>query len=247
LRYLSNLNVNKDEIKKFIEIKFKEFESNIESNKKEIIKGFEDNKSYPINDLKEDFQSLLNEYNKTIIELREKVNLFIEPAFKLIQLIRFIVYDFYEKSIKKMDKIKDFYINIENKGYFNEYKFDISRFSDKVIRKIEKIDKDLEKLFNLFPFQIEMQFLVILTREWTEKKNEILNRLNQITVKKKYYKCEIMHELLDPEVDEIWRCSNCGTIVCGEHLEKWYYKKKSPECFKCGKIGTFELISKFKE
>jgi hypothetical protein len=62
---------------------------------------------------------------------------------------------------------------------------------------------------------------------------------------KKIYKCEIMHEVLDPLNTEVWECSNCGAIACMEHLEKWYHRKQAPECFKCGKTSTFKINKPF--
>jgi len=183
-----------------------------------------------------------------LLDIRQQVQLFIIPAYRLVQIIQWITFDYYSTMLNKIEKINKELTMLENQEPDNKDLISgkISKFSQKMIRKIEKIDEDIEKLFNNFPYHLESQYIVILTRRWNEIKEELTEKINLLSKKKKVYKCEIMHEILDPDVDDIWQCSNCGTVVCGKHLEKWYYKKKSPECFKCGKIGTFKPIKDLK-
>jgi hypothetical protein len=111
----------------------------------------------------------------------------------------------------------------------------------KIIWEVNRIDNEIKKWIDLLPFDLETQHLIILLKGWSEIKEEIFEKLNKLGKEKKIYKCEIMHEVLDPLNTEVWECSNCGAIACLEHLEKWYHRKQSPECFKCGKTSTFKL------
>ncbi|MHA1787608.1 MAG: hypothetical protein ACTSXT_00105 [Candidatus Helarchaeota archaeon] len=241
LRFLSTMNIDLNDLDKFIQTKYKEYLKKINLDKKNILVAIEDNKEFPIADLEDDYKKLVIFQEEGFKNLREKVQLFIVPAYRLIQIIQTMTDDLYNRAKLKLE---DFSRQIkENTSEKQKIQAELSKFSIKILKNIEKINHNFEKLFNDFPFQIETQYLVILTRDWNDKKEQILNELNILTKKKRIYKCEIMHEILDPNVDEIWECSNCGTIVCGKHLEKWYYKKKSPECFKCGKIGTFRPIN----
>ncbi|MHA1271182.1 MAG: hypothetical protein ACTSPY_15415 [Candidatus Helarchaeota archaeon] len=240
LRFISTMNLDTKELDNFVKEKFDLYENEIYTGKNDIKEIIDNNKEFPIADLEDDFNILINEIEENLKFLREKVQLFINPAFRLIQIIHFITLDFYEKANKKIITLsKEINLKVESKEISNK----LSKFSIKILNQIKKINKFFENLFEKFPFQIETQYLIILTREWNEFKEKILDNLNLLTKKKKIYKCEIMHEILDPDIDDIWECENCKTIVCGKHLEKWYHKKKSPECFKCGKLGSFHPLN----
>ena len=182
--------------------------------------------------------SLIQEIHPKLDAIRERLDTFIQPISRLYHLIKGASTNFYESSIAETNKYSD--VELASGDELKKLT-PLNILFSKTVWKINRIDNEMKDWIDLLPFDLETPQLIILLRDWTTIKEDVFDKLNTLSKEQKVYKCEIMHEILDPLNDEIWECSNCGAIACTEHLEKWYHRKKSPECFKCGNTSTFKL------
>jgi len=225
-------------INDFMKEKFEIFNFSIAADKRKIDEFYESHKEFHVKNIYDDWNAFIGEIPSKLEEIKSKVNDFFEPISRLVSLIQGISINFYKTSMNQIKKYE--------KGAFNaidttDKVSPLNVLISTTVWRINQIDNTIKSWINLLPFELETPQLVILLRSWNELKEQVYEKLNTLSNAQKVYKCEIMHEILDPLNDEIWACSNCGAITCTEHLEKWYHRKEAPECFKCGKTNTFKL------
>ncbi|NVM31496.1 MAG: hypothetical protein HWN65_21840 [Candidatus Helarchaeota archaeon] len=238
LRYISSEDANIASIDLFMEEKFNYFNSLLTDDKTKVDEFYGTHKEFYIQELYKEWVALVEDIPAKLEELRHGLNTFIQPLHRLFKLIKGTTINFYEESMAEIEK------HAESEHIPTEVSDELTPLSilfSHTVWKINRIDNEINDWINLLPFDLETPQLIILLREWNETKEEVLGKLNTLSREQKIYKCEIMHEILDPLNEEVWECSNCGAIACNEHLERWYHRKKAPECFKCGKTNTFKL------
>ncbi|MFX1297783.1 MAG: hypothetical protein ACFFD2_23420 [Promethearchaeota archaeon] len=233
----SNIN-SYSNINSFLDKKFEEFRLPIQSDKEKVAAFYDTHQEFHIEEVYNKWNEIINEIPSKLQAIRSNLDEFIRPLHRLDLLIKGITKNFYRDSNKEINKYSKYEIPHREA---EEKLTPLNILFSNIVWEINRIDNEIKDRINLLPFDLETPQLVILLRGWNETKEEILEKLNTLSQEQKVYKCEIMHEILDPLNIEIWECSNCGAVSCIEHLEKWYHRKKAPECFKCGKLNTFRL------
>ncbi|MHA1267264.1 MAG: Ig-like domain-containing protein [Candidatus Helarchaeota archaeon] len=238
IRFISTEGHDISTINSFLEEKFTYFNSLLANDRVKMEDFYESHKEYSIQDLYNEWLSFINEIPLKLNKLREKITQFIPPIYRVHRLIDGITSFFYQKS---MNEIKKFLTEEKAEEMTDQKISPLNVLFSRVIWQVNRIDNEINRWVDLLPFDLETPQYMLLLQNWNSTKEEIFDQLNTLSKRQKVYKCEIMHELLDPLNDEIWECSNCGAIACGEHLEKWFHRKEAPECFKCGAVNTFKL------
>ncbi len=228
----------------FVKEKFENFRNQLIIEKEKVEDFYESHKEFHIQAIYDKWILLMEKtIPSRLRKIKDEINAFITPLNRINRLIKGISSYFYKDSMKSIAKFQN------NQATFPKIDEKLSPLNilfSKTIWQINRIDEKIKRWINLLPFDLKTPELMILLSNWNNIKEEILQKLNNLSKEQKIYKCEIMHEILDPLNDEIWECSNCGAIACTDHLEKWYHHKKAPECFKCGNTNTFRLKT-FKE
>ncbi|MHA1279677.1 MAG: hypothetical protein ACTSQI_20535 [Candidatus Helarchaeota archaeon] len=239
LRLISSEETEFQKITAYINDKFDIFTAELMIDKEKIRNFAETHKEFHIQEIYDDWLKLMNGIIPTKLhKIRNELDDFIKPLYRIDSLVKGITKYFYNQSIKEIEKYK---ANNTVATILNESVGSLKALFSKIVWKINSVDNTIEDWINLLPYDLKTPQLIILLRTWNESKDAILQKLNELSNEQRIYKCEIMHEILDPLNDEIWECSNCGAIACTEHLEKWYHRKNAPECFKCGNSNTFQL------
>jgi len=238
IRFISTEEIDSSNIDDFIKEKFNLFKKMIEEDKRKVDEFYETHKEFHLQEIFEEWTAFLEEIPHNLKRIRIDLNKYSLPIYRLFKLIRGVTTNFYQNSVNSIEKLNNYGANLIPP---NEKFSVLDELFSKVVWEVNRIDNEIKKWIDLLPFDLETQHLIILLKSWSEIKEEVFERLNKLGKEKKIYKCEIMHEILDPLNSEVWECSNCGAIACMEHLEKWYHRKQAPECFKCGKTSTFKL------
>ncbi|NVM31327.1 MAG: hypothetical protein HWN65_20985 [Candidatus Helarchaeota archaeon] len=236
LRFISSEDTDFSDINQFLEEKFSYFNSLLEVDKIKIDEFYDSHKEFNLQGIYDEWTAFVEEIPSKLKRIRVGLDKFVQPLYRLFKLIKGITVLFYKESMAEIDK----YLKPELSSAKQGEKFTpLNILFSQIVWKINRIDNEIKDWIDLLPFDLETPQFIILLREWNEVKEEVFVKLNTLSKEQKIYKCEIMHELLDPLNDEIWECSNCRAIACAEHLERWYHRKEVPECFKCGKTNTF--------
>lgn len=238
VRFISAEDFDSANINNFMEEKFNSFNTAFETDKRRVEEFYETHKEFHIQEVYEEWAAFVKDLPVALNKIKTNLNKYIQPVYRLFNLIKGIRMNFYNETARAIEKLSSV---IANSIKPEETVSPLDTILSNVIWKINRIDSEIKNWIDHLPFDLETSQLMILIRDWSEIKEEIFEKLNKLGKEKKIYKCEIMHEVLDPLNAEIWECSNCGAIACLEHLERWYRRKEAPECFKCGKNGTFKL------
>ena len=238
IRFISIEDIESSNIDDFIQEKFDSFNSMVEEDKRKVNEFYESHLEFHLQEVYNEWTAFIEEIPINLERIRDNINKYNQPLYRLFKLIKGVTTSFYKNSAKSIEKLNSSSSNSIKPG---EKFSSVDELFSKIIWEVNRIDNEIKKWIDLLPFDLETQHLIILLKGWSEIKEEVFEQLNKLGKEKKIYKCEIMHEVLDPFNTEVWECSNCGAIACMEHLEKWYHRKQSPECFKCGKTSTFRL------
>ncbi|MDD1777517.1 MAG: hypothetical protein LUQ65_05055 [Candidatus Helarchaeota archaeon] len=238
VRFISAEDFDSANLNAFIEEKFNSFNTTFETDKRKVEEFYETHKEFHIQEVYEEWTAFMKDLPVALDKIKTNLNKYIQPVSRLFNLIKGIRMNFYNDTMSAIEKLSG---ATSESIKLEETVSPVDTVFSNVIWKINRIDNEIKKWIDHLPFDLETSQLMIVIRDWSETKEEIFEKLNKLGKEKRIYKCEIMHEVLDPLNAEIWECSNCGAIACLEHLEKWYHRKQAPECFKCGKAGTFKL------
>lgn len=238
LRFITSEKTDLSQIEQFLTEKFDQFYSMLELDRAKIIEFYSSHKEFKIEELFENWNKFAAEIPSKLENIKQGVYNLIEPLHRLFNLITGITSNFYSESMRQITKFQ----RLETEAVKSDEKLSpLNILLSKTIWTINRIDTEITTWINMLPFELETSQLMIMLRGWNETKDEVLEKINSLSEEHKVYRCEIMHEILDPLNDQIWECSNCGAISCMDHLERWYHRKKAPECFKCGQNNTFKL------
>ncbi|NHI93976.1 MAG: hypothetical protein EAX96_15920 [Candidatus Lokiarchaeota archaeon] len=236
---LKNIDVEILDIDELLKVDIENLKQVTLNENKKMQLFFKSHDSYPIEDLIIEWNENFEEFIRILDDIKKEIknNYKYLARFIIINkaLFNYIEYKINAHIINYEDYVQK---NRDRIGFKLINKF-INEKSSKIKRKIEEFERYYINLCNNLPFilsEISISFFIF---DWESHKEKIETSLNQFISKKFQFKCDIMQEYLDPYKKEIWECSNCGAISCNEHLEKWYLKKGTPQCFKCGQIGSF--------
>lgn len=238
VRFISAEDFDSANINAFMQEKFNSFNTAFEADKRKVEEFYETHKEFHIQEVYEEWTAFVKDLPDALNKIKTNLDKYITPVYRLFNLIKGLRMNFYKETVRAIEKLTSATSEAIKPA---ESVSPVDTVFSNVIWKISRIDNEIKKWIDRLPFDLETSQLMILIRDWSETKEEIFEKLNKLGKEQRIYKCEIMHEVLDPLNAEIWECSNCGAIACLEHLEKWYHRKQAPECFKCGKAGTFKL------
>jgi len=238
VRFVSAEDFDPVNINVLIEEKFNALNSAFETDRRKVNEFYDSHKEFHLQEIYEEWTAFVKDLPVALNKLKTNLNKYIQPVYRLFNLITGTKMNFYRDTMRSIERLSSSSPSSINP---DEPVSPLDTVFSNIIWKINRIDNEIKNWIDLLPFDLETSQLMIILRDWSETKEEIFEKLNKLGKEKKIYKCEIMHEVLDPLNTEVWECSNCGAIACLEHLERWYHRKQAPECFKCGKVGTFKL------
>jgi len=195
--------------------------------------------TYPIEDLIVEWDENYKEFNNILEEIRSEIKSNYRHLARFIKINKALFSHIQLKIIKIIKKYERNLEILREKEDLEESNQFINSRSAHIKKIMGNFESYYVNLCNNLPFRFSEISISFFIFDWEDHKEKIMELLNQFKAKKFQFKCDIMQEYLDPYTSEIWECSNCKALSCNQHLEKWFIKKGTPQCFKCGLVGTF--------
>ncbi|MHA1798839.1 MAG: hypothetical protein ACTSVY_10385 [Candidatus Helarchaeota archaeon] len=236
---LKKLEAEQLDIDDILKINIDNLKAVIVNENKKMQEFFNLHDSYPIEDLIVEWHDSYEEFIKILKNIRNEIKenyMYLSRFIKISKALFNHVEKRVERALKKHKRYVELNRNQKDFKSINEF---INHKSNQIKSYIKEFEKYYINLCNNLPFYLSDISISFFIFDWEEHKEKIEIVLKRFISQKFQFKCDIMQEYLDPYKSEIWECSNCGAIACNEHLEKWFIKKGTPQCFKCGSIGSF--------